>query len=109
MNKTRLLATVLGGLALGLAGLVQASAADKTTLVVMIRGLDNPYHANYAEGAKALGANGVPVKLQWTREDDIQGGRYRPAYVHKLEAALETRMQIRLRAPLNRGRGRSRG
>jgi isoquinoline 1-oxidoreductase beta subunit len=39
--------------------------------------------------AKALGANGVPVKLQWTREDDIQGGRYRPIYVHRLEAALD--------------------
>ena len=64
MNKTRLIATVLGGLALGIAGLVQASAADKTTLVVMIRGLDNPYHANYAEGAKALGAKlGLPVDV----------------------------------------------
>jgi ribose transport system substrate-binding protein len=62
--KTRVLATVLGGLALGLAGLVQASADDKTTLVVMIRGLDNPYHANYAEGAKALGAKlGLPVDV----------------------------------------------
>jgi isoquinoline 1-oxidoreductase subunit beta len=39
--------------------------------------------------AKALGANGVPVKLQWTREDDIQGGRYRPIYLHRLEAALD--------------------
>jgi isoquinoline 1-oxidoreductase subunit beta len=39
--------------------------------------------------AKALGATGVPVKLQWTREDDIQGGRYRPIYVHRLEAALD--------------------
>ena len=64
MNKTRIIATVLGGLALGIAGLVQASAADKTTLVVMIRGLDNPYHANYAEGAKALGAKlGLPVDV----------------------------------------------
>src|SRR6202166_3737403 len=38
--------------------------------------------------AKALGANGTPVKLQWTREDDIQGGRYRPMYFHKLDAGL---------------------
>ncbi|MBR7971500.1 xanthine dehydrogenase family protein molybdopterin-binding subunit [Burkholderia vietnamiensis] len=38
--------------------------------------------------AKALGADGTPVKLQWTREDDIQGGFYRPMYFHKLDAGL---------------------
>jgi isoquinoline 1-oxidoreductase beta subunit len=38
--------------------------------------------------AKACGADGIPIKLQWTREDDIHGGLYRPMYFHKLEAAL---------------------
>jgi isoquinoline 1-oxidoreductase beta subunit len=40
--------------------------------------------------AKALGANGTPVKLQWTREDDIHGGLYRPMYFHKLDAGLSS-------------------
>jgi len=39
--------------------------------------------------AKALGANGKPVKLVWTREDDIRGGRYRPMYFHTIEAGLD--------------------
>lgn len=38
--------------------------------------------------AKAIGWR-APVRVQWTREDDMTGGRYRPAYVHKLEAALD--------------------
>jgi isoquinoline 1-oxidoreductase subunit beta len=38
--------------------------------------------------AKAHGADGTPIKLQWTREDDILGGRYRPLYFHKLQAGL---------------------
>jgi isoquinoline 1-oxidoreductase beta subunit len=37
--------------------------------------------------AKAL--PGPPVKLVWTREDDIRGGWYRPLAVHRLEGALD--------------------
>lgn len=37
---------------------------------------------------KATGA-GAPVKVVWTREDDMRGGRYRPMYVHRLEAGLD--------------------
>lgn len=37
--------------------------------------------------AKAIGGR-APVKLMWTREDDITGGKYRPLYVHKIRAAL---------------------
>ena len=29
-----------------------------------------------------------PVKLQWSREDDITGGYYRPAYAHKVRVGL---------------------
>ena len=40
------------------------TAKGPTTLVVCIRGLDNPYHANYAVGARELGKKlGLPVDV----------------------------------------------
>lgn len=42
--------------------------------------------------AKALQGTalaGRPVKLQWTREDDMRGGYYRPMYYHRIAAGLD--------------------
>jgi len=43
--------------------------------------------------AKAIGWR-APVKVQWTREDDMTAGRYRPTYAHKVEAALDAQGKI---------------
>src|SRR5207237_196928 len=39
-----------------------------------------------AEYAKR--ARGTPVKLIWTREDDVQGGYYRPMHAHRVEVGV---------------------
>ncbi|WP_437963523.1 xanthine dehydrogenase family protein molybdopterin-binding subunit [Sorangium sp. So ce260] len=36
-------------------------------------------------------AAGVPVKVVWTREDDMRGGYYRPAYVHRVRVGVDGR------------------
>lgn len=35
-----------------------------------------------------------PVKLVWTREDDMRGGYYRPLYLHRVEVALDAGGQL---------------
>jgi isoquinoline 1-oxidoreductase beta subunit len=40
------------------------------------------------EAAKAIGPN-QPVKVVWTRDDDIRGGHYRPLMVHRLRGAID--------------------
>lgn len=44
--------------------------------------------AELAEVAKAIGP-GRPVKLMWTREDDMRGGYYRPLTVHRMRGAVQ--------------------
>jgi isoquinoline 1-oxidoreductase subunit beta len=46
------------------------------------------YFLEMALIAKATGGKS-PVHLVWTREDDIQGGRYRPMVLHKVRAGLD--------------------
>jgi isoquinoline 1-oxidoreductase beta subunit len=43
-----------------------------------------------AKGMKAK----VPVKLMWTREDDVRGGLYRPMFLHTFEAGLDAQNNL---------------
>jgi isoquinoline 1-oxidoreductase beta subunit len=56
--------------------------------------LGSDYIVEAVSIAKAYGADGTPIKLQWTREDDIRGGLYRPMYFHKLDAGLDAQGNI---------------
>ena len=48
---------------------------------------ESDYIAEVASIAKATGGR-YPVRLIWTREDDITGGRYRPLNVHRVAAGI---------------------
>ena len=48
-----------------------------------------------AEAAKALGRK-KPIKLVFTREDDLHAGYYRPLYVHRLKGAVDQAGNIAL-------------
>jgi isoquinoline 1-oxidoreductase beta subunit len=41
-----------------------------------------------AEAVHVAKAAGAPVKTVWTREDDVRGGYYRPAFLHRVSVAL---------------------
>src|SRR5690606_25171082 len=51
------------------------------------------YVADAVAIARADGS-GRPVKLVWTREDDMHAGFYRPAYLHDLAATVDARGRI---------------
>src|ERR1051325_4397235 len=50
--------------------------------------------ASHIEAALLSGPGGAPVKVQWTREDDMQHDFYRPASVHRVVAALAANNKI---------------
>jgi len=49
----------------------------------------NPVSDFVREGVQVAKALQAPVKVMWTREDDIQGGYYRPAALSTLAAGLD--------------------
>ncbi len=49
----------------------------------------NPVSDFVAEAVTVAKAAGVPVKVVWTREDDLRGGYYRPAYVHSVHVGID--------------------
>jgi isoquinoline 1-oxidoreductase subunit beta len=69
---------------------------DKVILRVMKTGggfgrrasVDSDIIVEAVATAKATGWK-APVKVQWTREDDMRAGRYRPAFIHKMTAGLD--------------------
>jgi isoquinoline 1-oxidoreductase subunit beta len=75
---------------------VAGVAADKIKLHIMKTGgsfgrravADADVIAEAVAIAKALDWK-HPVKVQWTRDNDMKGGRYRPAYVHRVKAGLD--------------------
>lgn len=48
---------------------------------------------NVAKAWRAAGKSG-PLKIIWSREDDIKGGYYRPAHVHRAEIGLDDKGNI---------------
>ena len=45
-------------------------------------------HVQREAAAIAKRFRGTPVKLVWSREDDVQGGYYRPMHVHRVEVGI---------------------
>jgi isoquinoline 1-oxidoreductase subunit beta len=41
------------------------------------------------EAVHVAKASGLPVKVVWTREDDVRGGYYRPQFFHKVKVGLD--------------------
>ncbi|MGF1624296.1 MAG: molybdopterin cofactor-binding domain-containing protein [Alphaproteobacteria bacterium] len=79
-----------GALAMAL-GLTPDKVAIETVLAGGSFGRRGEFAAAFAvelaEVAKAIGP-GRPVKLMWTREDDLAGGSYRPAMLHRMRGGV---------------------
>jgi isoquinoline 1-oxidoreductase beta subunit len=49
----------------------------------------NPQSDFVVEAVHVAKAAGVPIKVIWTREDDMHGGWYRPAFLHAIEGGVD--------------------
>ncbi|MBY6154131.1 xanthine dehydrogenase family protein molybdopterin-binding subunit [Vannielia litorea] len=76
-------------------GAVTGVGQENTTIETVYAGgsfgrranMDSDYHVEAAMAAVALGTD-QPVKLVWTREDDVTGGYYRPMVKHRVKVAV---------------------
>lgn len=67
---------------------------EKVTLKMtrMGGGFGRRQRSDYSmEAAELSSLVKAPVKLMWTREDDMRGGQYRPAMRYRFEAALDAK------------------
>ncbi len=48
----------------------------------------NPTSDFVSEAVHVAKASGVPVKVLWTREDDMHGGYYRPLFLHRVQVGV---------------------
>lgn len=79
--------------AASITGLTTAQITINTQFAGGGFGRRGPYDSDFTREAvgiaKAMGADGTPIKLVWTREDDIRGGKYREMVFHAIEAGLD--------------------
>jgi isoquinoline 1-oxidoreductase beta subunit len=54
----------------------------------------NPQSDFVVEAVHVAKAAGVPVKVIWTREDDMNGGWYRPAFLHAIEGGIDASANV---------------
>jgi len=76
--------------AAGIAG----TTPDKVTIHTMFLGggfgrRATPTADFVSEAVMVAKAAKVPVKVVWTREDDLRGGYYRPSYVHRVQVGVD--------------------
>ena len=73
---------------------ILGTSPDKVTINTLFLGggfgrRATPTSDFVAEAVIVAKAAGLPVKTVWTREDDIRGGYYRPAYVHHVQVGVD--------------------
>lgn len=96
-----------GGVAAGLVGLKPEQA--KVNVTMLGGGFGRRANPDFiGEAAIISKAVGAPVKVQWTREDDMQHDYFRPQSHHRISAALDAEGNVtawhhRIAAPSIRG------